>query len=122
MTFTPAVEWTEMKNTKTIERFNRWSSEWKAERKKTGSRQIVSLWQRSIPSGWEREVWKGKLGYRKLSNSRGEQIIESQLLSGRFDHFELMFSGREPNAKYRIRAIYHNMPLANHLPLSDRNG
>ncbi len=102
-----------VKTTKEIDRFNQWSLEWKAERRKSDLRQIVRLWQQPIPNGWEREVWNGKLGYRKRSNNRGEQIIESQLLSDKFEHFQLMFSGREPNAKYRIRAIYHNMPLAN---------
>jgi hypothetical protein len=102
-----------VKTPKEIDRFNQWSLEWKAERRKSDLRQIVRLWQQPIPNGWEREVWKGKLGYRKVSSNRGEQIIESQLLSDKFEHLELMFSGREPNAKYRIRILYHNMPLAN---------
>ncbi len=66
-----------------------------------------------MPSGWEREVWKGKLGYRKLSDSRGEQLIESQLLADKSEPFKLVCSDRELNAEYRVRAIYHNMPLAN---------
>jgi hypothetical protein len=102
-----------MKNSKNTERFRQWSSEWKAERSNSDVQRLLRLWRQPMPTGWEREVWNGKLGYRKLSNSRGEQLIESQLLSDKFEYFELTFSGSETSPKYRIRVIYHNMPLAN---------
>ena len=70
-----------------------------------------------MPRGWKREIWYGKLGYRKRSDSKGEQCIEKQLFNGGAEGCKLVFSNQHTNLDYRVRAIYHNMPLAN-----QRNG
>jgi hypothetical protein len=93
------------------EQFNAWSAEWKGERKKIDNANISRLWQQPMPRGWERNIWEGKLGYRKRSDNKGEKCTERKLFDGKSK--VLMFSDQETNAEYRIRAIYQNMPLAN---------
>ena len=102
-----------MKPTNEIKQFKDWSAEWKGERKKIDADQILKLWQKPMPRDWEREIWEGKLGYRKRSDNKGEQCTEKELFSGGSNGFELVFSGQQTNANYRIKPIYHNMPLAN---------
>ena len=102
-----------MKTTNEIKQFKDWSAEWKDERKKIDADQILKLWQKPMPRDWEREIWEGKLGYRKRSDNKGEQCTEKELFNGGSNGFELVFSGQQTNADYRIKAIYHNMPLAN---------
>jgi hypothetical protein len=95
-----------------IERFNKWSAEWKDGRKAIDAARILRLWQQPMPRGWEREIWNGKLGYRKRSDNRGEQRIEN-ILFDKSKVFRITFAGRETVVDYRVDAIYHNMPLAN---------
>ena len=102
-----------MKTTSEIMQFKDWSADWKRERKKIDADQILKLWQKPMPREWEREIWEGKLGYRKRSDNKGEQCIEKELFDGGSNGFELVFSDQQPNAEYRVKAIYHNMPLAN---------
>ncbi len=102
-----------MKTTNEIKQFKDWSAEWKDERKKISADQILKLWQKPMPRAWEREIWEGKLGYRKRSDNKGEQCTEKELFEGGLNGFELVFSGQQTNADYRVKAIYQNMPLAN---------
>jgi hypothetical protein len=102
-----------MKTTNEIKQFNDWSAEWKDERKKIDANQILKLWQKPMPRDWEREIWEGKLGYRKRSDDKGEQCTEKELFNGGSNGFELLFSGQQTYANYRVKPIYHNMPLAN---------
>jgi hypothetical protein len=102
-----------MKTTNEIKQFKDWSAEWKDERKKIHADQIIKLWQQPMPRDWEREIWQGKLGYRKRSDNKGEQCTEKELFNGGSNGFELVFSGQQTNANYRVKPIYHNMPLAN---------
>jgi hypothetical protein len=102
-----------MTRTNKIERFNDWSARWKEERKTIDAVAISDLWQQRIPRGWEREIWEGKLGYRKCTDEKGERRTEGELFKGKSRGFQLTFSDQETNADYRIEAIYHNMPLAN---------
>jgi hypothetical protein len=96
-----------------IKQFNDWSTEWKGERKKSGAVRILKLWQRQMPRGWEREIWAGRIGFRKRSDNKGEQCTEKELFNYGPGIFELIVSGKEGNPEYRVEAIYHNMPLAN---------
>jgi hypothetical protein len=102
-----------MKKPNAIEQFNDWSAEWKAERKKTDAAKILKLWRRPMPRGWEREIWEGRLGYRKCSDNRGELCIEKELFNGGSKVLKLIFTSQEEHAECRVEAIYHNMPLAN---------
>jgi hypothetical protein len=102
-----------MKTHTSIEQFNDWSARWKAERKENEVLKIVNLWQQPLPRDWEREIWKGKLGYRKRSENKGEQFTEKGMFNEETNGFKLMFADNEPDSEYRIEAIYHNMPLAN---------
>jgi hypothetical protein len=102
-----------MKTTNEIKQFKDWSNEWKDGRKKIDADQIIKLWQQPMPRDWEREIWGGKLGYRKRSDNKGEQCTEKELFKGGPNGFELVFSGQQTNANYRVKLIYHNMPLAN---------
>src|ERR1700675_4718274 len=102
-----------MKTTNEIKKLKDWSAEGKDERKKIDADQILKLWQQPMPRDWEREIWKGKLGYRKRSDNKGEQCTEKDLFKGGPNGFELVFSDQETNADYRVEAIYHNMALAN---------
>jgi len=102
-----------MKTTNEIKQFKDWSAEWKDERKKIDADHILKLWQKPMPRDWERKIWEGKLGYRKRSDNKGEQYIENELFNGGSNGFELVFSCQETNANYRVKPIYHNMPLAN---------
>lgn len=102
-----------MKTINEIKQFNDWSAEWKDERKKIEADHILKLWQKPLPRDWEREIWEGKLGYRKRSDNKGEQCTEKELFNGGSNGFELVFSGQQRNANYRVKPIYHNMPLAN---------
>ena len=102
-----------MKTTNEIKQFNDWSAKWKVERKIIHAGKILKLWQQPVPRHWEREIWEGRLGYRKRSDYNGEQCTEKELFNGGFNGFKLMFSDRETIANYRVEAIYHNMPLAN---------
>jgi hypothetical protein len=102
-----------MKTTDEIKQFNHWSTEWKDERERIHADEILKLWQKPMPRDWEREIWEGKLGYRKRSDNKGEQCTEKELFNGGSNGFELVFSGQQTNANYRLKPIYHNMPLAN---------
>jgi hypothetical protein len=90
-----------------------WSTEWKDERKMNDGLRILELWHQPVPRGWERDIWKGKLGYRKRSDKKGEQRTEMELFDRGQNDFKLMFSDQEPRAEHRLKTIYHNMPLAN---------
>lgn len=94
-----------------IERFNNWSAEWKDGRKAIDAARILRLWRQPMPLGWEREIWNGKLGYRKRSNHRGEQRIENVLFDKKV--FQISFEKAETHIGCRVDAIYQNMPLAN---------
>ena len=96
-----------------IEQFNDWSTQWKDERKTIDADKVLKLWQQPMPRGWERELWEGKLGYRKCTDERGERRTEKELFNDKSKGFQLTFSDQETNADYRIETIYHNMPLAN---------
>jgi len=96
-----------------IEQFSDWSSQWKEGRKANDARKILKLWQQPMPRGWEREIWEGKLGYRKRTDKKGERHTERQLFNGKSNGFQLTFSDQKTNADYRVGAIYQNMPLAN---------
>ena len=100
-----------MKTTNEIKQFKDWSAEWKDERKRIDADQILKLWQKPMPRDWQREIWEGKLGYRKRSDNKGEQCTEKELFSGGSNGFELVFSGQQTNANYRIKPIYHNLSL-----------
>lgn len=102
-----------MKTANEIKQFNDWSAEWKAARKTIDAGKILNLWQRPTPLHWEREIWEGKLGYRKRSDYRGEQCTEKKLFDGELRGLELIFPDEETDAKYQVEGIYHNMPLAN---------
>jgi hypothetical protein len=102
-----------MKNPHAIEQFSKWSAEWKAGRERTDAWAILELWHQPVPRAWERAVWTGKLGYRKRSSDKGEQRTEKELFNRVREHFALIFSDQEPPAEYRLKTIYHNMPLAN---------
>ena len=100
-----------MKEPIAIEQFSDWSARWKIERKRTNPVEILRLWQQSTPRGWEREIWEGKLGYRKCNDNKGEQCIEKELFDG--EPKIISFSEERTNTDNRLEAIYHNMPLAN---------
>jgi hypothetical protein len=102
-----------MKEPMAIEQFIAWSAGWKNERKRKGTdpAKILALWQQPTPRGWEREIWKGRLGYRKRTDDKGERCIEKELFDGRPK--VLIFPDEETNSEYRVESIYHNMPLAN---------
>jgi hypothetical protein len=102
-----------MKNPRAIEQFSKWSAEWKAGRERTDAWAILELWHQPVPRAWERAVWTGKLGYRKRSSDKGEQRTEKELFNRVREDFALIFSDQEPSAGYRVKTIYHNMPLAN---------
>jgi hypothetical protein len=109
-----------MKTINECKQFNDWSAEWKDERKKIEADHILKLWQKPLPCDWEREIWEGKLGYRKRSDNKGEQCTEKELFNGGSNGFELVFSAQQRNANYRVKPIYHNMPLAD--PRDGRQG
>jgi hypothetical protein len=102
-----------MKNPHAIERFSKWSAEWKAGRERNDASAILELWHQPVPRAWARAVWTGKLGYRKRSSDKGEQRTEKELFNRVREDFALVFSDQEPSAGYRVKTIYHNMPLAN---------
>jgi hypothetical protein len=102
-----------MKTTNEIKQFKDWSAKWDAGRKIIHAGKILKLWQQPMPRHWEREIWEGRLGYRKRSDNKGEKCIERILLKGGSNGFKLMFSDQEIIANYRVDGIYHNMPLAN---------
>jgi len=103
-----------MKKPNEIKQFSDWSREWKDGRNKPDAEKILCLWKnKPIPHGWERNTWKGEVGYRKSGDGKGEQCTERQLFNGGEDGFNLVFSDPKTNATYRLQAIYHNMPLAN---------
>jgi hypothetical protein len=102
-----------MKTLTTIEQFNDWSAAWKGQRKKSDAVGILKLWRQPMPRGWEREIWEGRLGYRKCNDNKGEQCTEMELFSGGPKAVELIVTDNKGDAEYRVEAIYHNMPLAN---------
>src|SRR6266487_3674211 len=91
--------------------FTVWSKKWKEERKNVHTETILKLWQQPLPRHWERQIWEGKLGYRKRSDNKGEQRIERQLfeLGSRGVNLEFPDGGKPA----RVEAVYHNMPLVN---------
>jgi hypothetical protein len=109
-----------MMRTKDIKRFGDWSAGWKDCRRAMiiDPVAVSNLWQQPMPFGWQREIWEGKLGYRKRTDNIGEKRIERELFNGKSKGFELIFSEGATNADYRVEAIYHNMPLANQRPSS----
>jgi hypothetical protein len=102
-----------MKSSRARDQFDTWSRRWKDERKHNNPAEIIKLWRDPLPRGWARENWRGKVGYRKQSDHRGEQVTENKLFASHHKQFQLLWSDSQREHDVSVQAIYHNMPLAN---------